>query len=76
MSMIASHKLGIQVTCFILMAIGLILFLGQMQYSGQALESFKLHFSLDTISITSAALVIICIFSLMILYLGRKKNNE
>jgi hypothetical protein len=74
--MIASHRFGIQVTCFMLIVIGLILFLGKMQYHGQALESFNLHLSLDTISITSAVLVIIGIVSLMILYLGRKKYNE
>jgi len=76
MKMTLSTKSGIQGTSFILIAIGLIMFLSETYHAGNALETIKISLSLNTISLISAGLIILPAIMLLILHLRRNKNTS
>ena len=74
MKMTESIKFGIQEAGIVLLSIGLILFLSETHYTGEALESLRMSLSLNAVSIIGAGLVIISagIFLLCVIWKKQK----
>jgi len=74
MKMTESIKLGIQGTSFLLIDVGVILFLCEVHYEGEVLESIQMSVSLNTVSVTGLGIIILSAVILLILHYrnGRK----
>jgi len=73
--MTGSTRLGIQITSWILLVAGLVMFLWETRSAGEALETFKLSISLSTVAIAGAVVVVLSVIALVALYVSGKRKN-
>ncbi len=68
MKMRESIKLGMQGISFLLIAVGVILFLCEVHYGGEVLESIQMSVILNTVSITGLGIILLSVATLLILH--------
>ncbi len=70
-----SKRVVLRVAAFVLFILGLMLFLFETRSTGEALERFKLIVSGNPLAIVGAAIAMLAMATLVVLYLWERKRH-